>query len=217
MNVGAGIQTGATMMTQDDEKRLAEIRERCEKATTGPWSVWNGPEYCGGGADLCIATGDGSDDWLANMDHRFNHYPGAHSHNEESCVEPDGICPICSFGDEITAEQMATAKFIARSRADIPWLLSQLDAALAENKRLTELNGYAIERVGNAEEKEDRLRAEVERLKNYAQHEDHCDIASVREYDPDRGFHIGYGSKARWQTDKPHCTCGLDAALKGGE
>lgn len=50
------------MTTREDE-----IREREKKATKGPWKQWRGPQYVGGGEDICIGAGD---TWLANMDHR---------------------------------------------------------------------------------------------------------------------------------------------------
>lgn len=44
----------------------------------------------------------------------------------------DGLCQITIHGKE------ADYEFIAHSRADIPWLLTQLTAILAENQRLME-------------------------------------------------------------------------------
>lgn len=107
--------------------------ERLDKAATpGPWSVWDGPKYVGGGADLCIASGDGSDDWLANMDHRFNHFPGCHNHSEAP-HPPQVDCPICAFSDEVTREQRANADLIAAARTKLPKLLAELRQLRANN------------------------------------------------------------------------------------
>ena len=106
----------------DDELRA--VRERAELATPGPWAVWPGPEYVGGGEDLCIGAGD---TWLANVENRHcrktAHHMGCH---EEGCrLEEDS--DICTFSDNITAEQRATAAFIAHARQDIPKLLTEID------------------------------------------------------------------------------------------
>ena len=92
---------------------LSEIRARCEAATKGPWKVWDGPSYCGGGADLCIGQGE---KWLCNMGHRQveGHNPGC---------ETKG-CVICF---DITKEQQANAELIADARTDIPALLDRIE------------------------------------------------------------------------------------------
>jgi hypothetical protein len=130
--------------------RIAEIAQRADAATKGPWDVWDGPQYVGGGADLCIGAGE---TWLANMNERHcNIGYGNHELPEGHSLDTD--INICSFTDEITAEQSANAAFIAAARADVPALCSALkvacealsrracllerDAALAEIARLME-------------------------------------------------------------------------------
>lgn len=123
------------MPTNLTAEQLAEWKRVCESATPGPWAVWDGPKYCGGGADLCIATGDGSDEWLANMDHRWNHFAGSHNHHEDNHA-PDAHCDICSFSDDITEEQRATAAFIATARTAMPALIAEVERLRAENVKL---------------------------------------------------------------------------------
>lgn len=100
-------------------KRLEKIREREQAATKGPWQIWRGPEFAGGGEDICIGAGE---KWLANMEHRsspckdFN----APEHDNDSC----DICSTCA--DDITAEEVKNSEFIVHSREDIPWLLDKV-------------------------------------------------------------------------------------------
>ena len=114
-------------MTPD---RLKEIKDRLAAATPGPWKIWNGPEYCGGGADLCIGAGE---TWLANMDHRYGI-------DREKRVEHDhevGIgqivhddpsnCDICSISDEVTREQRANAELISHAPQDIADLINEIE------------------------------------------------------------------------------------------
>lgn len=74
--------------------------------TKGPWRIWEGPLFEGGGADLCIGAGD---KWLANMNHRQPRCPQIldRGHKSEEC----DICTIDADG--ITAEQRANARLIA--------------------------------------------------------------------------------------------------------
>jgi hypothetical protein len=104
------------------------------KHTPGPWEVWSGPQYVGGGADLCIGAGK---DWLANMDHRNCVNREAHMCGGDipPCKrEPDtAICSTagCRCTDEcpeenhITEEQRANANLIAAA----PDLLEALKVA----------------------------------------------------------------------------------------
>ena len=92
------------------------------KATPGPWSVWSGPDYVGGGADLCIGAGE---TWLANMDHR--NCVNREQHLCGGTFEPcrrEGDTDICSTSgcrcggecpeaNHISEEQMANARLIS--------------------------------------------------------------------------------------------------------
>lgn len=102
---------------------VQEIQKRAEAATEGPWQVWNGPAYCGGGKDLCIGSGE---NWVVNMDHRWGpNYQERVDHNDDArCEKYD--CPICQFSEAVTEEQGQTAEFIAHARTDVPRLCAQL-------------------------------------------------------------------------------------------
>lgn len=111
-------------------EQVDAIAARAEAATPGPWRVWDGPSFVGGGHDLCIGAGD---DWLANMDHRYgDNYLERLKHETESghstldAWPPD--CQICSFSEEVDQEQARNAEFIARAREDIPRLVATIRA-----------------------------------------------------------------------------------------
>lgn len=75
--------------------------------TPGPWSVWEGPLFVGGGADLCIGAGE---EWIANMDHRQPRCPQI----LEDGHFDDASCDICTIDSgRITDEQRANARLIA--------------------------------------------------------------------------------------------------------
>lgn len=88
--------------------------------TPGPWRIWEGPLFEGGGADLCIGAGE---QWLANMDHRVRRCQQTFEleHKQDEC----DICTIDA--DEITAEQRANANLIAAA----PELLECLEWAIS--------------------------------------------------------------------------------------
>lgn len=132
-------------MNAADKQRLAEIRERESRATKGAWLM-----------DETLSTFR-----ITSAQETSTLTGGGSTTRASICGKPTNN-KLHGLAYERGLNDFA---FIAHSRDDIPWLLSQLDAALAEVERLTELNGYAIERVGNAEAKEDQLRAEVERLR----------------------------------------------------
>lgn len=130
------------------DERLEYIRNLAAKATKGPWRVWNGPAYEGGGKDLCVGAGE---EWLVNMDHRRCEYKrhlemrAAGYRPEElpgfrECDPPDQ-CDVCSLvdDDEITAEQQANADFIAEAREIVPELLAEIEELKA---RITRIVGY---------------------------------------------------------------------------
>lgn len=80
------------------------------KFTKGPWNVWRGPQFVGGGEDICIGAGK---EWLANMDHRERRCPQVldNGHFADEC----DICTIDSC--QITEEQLANARLIAAAPA----------------------------------------------------------------------------------------------------
>lgn len=82
------------------------------KFTLGPWKVWEGPEYMGGGMDLCIGAGE---TWLFNMDHRNSLCKKEQKDGWFAHLDSDTECDICSGGgdEKITEEQRATAHLIA--------------------------------------------------------------------------------------------------------
>lgn len=118
-------------MTETTAEQRAELARLAEAATPGPWCVWDGPSYVGGGKDLCIGAGK---QWLANMDHRSRlHWKDI----EEHIDHPEGVpCDICSIGEAVTAEQETTARYIVAACNSVPALLRDLAAAEAEVERL---------------------------------------------------------------------------------
>ena len=119
--------------------------------TKGPWLVWNGPEFVGGGADLCIGAGER---WLLNMDHRAveerfwlsqmkanpNYVVDSRGFSEQTkdfeFLPECDIATLATCEDRITAEQRANAEFMAAAREDVPALLAALDEARAELARM---------------------------------------------------------------------------------
>lgn len=126
------------------EERIAEIKARCEAATKGPWEIWDGPGWCGGGSDLSIGAGE---QWLADMEIRDgNNYHERVAHGD--CAVSG--CTICSMNDEISREQKANAEFIIHSRDDIPALLAEVEACHQEIADIREATENAMrEDCGN--------------------------------------------------------------------
>lgn len=90
--------------------RLQEIKERCEKATPGPWT---GPRYAN---DSIYAK---------------------HHHGTERAVAKTFLQTCCAGNDEVSFPYWENAEFIAHSREDIPWLVSQLEKAIELAKLAT--------------------------------------------------------------------------------
>lgn len=90
--------------------------------TPGPWELWRGPRYVGGGEDICIGAGE---TWLANMDHRASRCPGVYDMAADAAEDwAHKNCPICTIDDpEISSEQLANARLIAAA----PDLLEALE------------------------------------------------------------------------------------------
>lgn len=124
------------------EDRIAEIKARLGGVSAGPWFVWDGHGYVGGGRDLCIGAGP---TWLANMDHRECTHRAMHmtaaelvqqaerfAQGYEQCA-PDAdirimsISGTCTLAEPFTDEEIANANFIARAREDVPFLLAAID------------------------------------------------------------------------------------------
>jgi len=124
-------------MSKTLEAILAEAEEvlRLDKETTpGPWQIWDGPEYCGGGKDLCIGAGE---DWLANMDHRIGaDYEERVNHEGSECSDTN--CAICSTNELVTIEQQNNANFIAESRTLLPSLALSVKVLARALARQTE-------------------------------------------------------------------------------
>lgn len=109
-------------------EQLEEIQRYCDLATPGPWEVWDGPAYYGGGKDLCLGSAfDGR--WIVNVDHREGpDHEARVDHDSAGCDKPADACPICSINVDVTREQACNANFIARARTDLPrtlWYLRQ--------------------------------------------------------------------------------------------
>lgn len=99
--------------------------------TPGEWDIWDGPEYVGGGRDLCIGAGE---TWLFNMDHRDcqarDHHVFHCTPQERTMIADTGqVCelclseeslgppfPQCPHADLITEEQRANAVLITLAR-----------------------------------------------------------------------------------------------------
>jgi len=109
---------------------LEAIRQRCERATEGPWAI----ESCG-------EKGDGSD--VVGV---------VFGPDDEACEHPLlGDLPACDdegepidyYRDEVVAEfyhgnrrPHADARFVAHARSDVPALLAEVTRLRAENERI---------------------------------------------------------------------------------
>lgn len=118
----------AAWPTDSELKRLRELRD---KATPGPWAMWRGEPYEGGGEDMVIGAGE---EWLANMNHSI---PRCAQLNDDGHKMDE--CEICMVdAQDITDEQFANAEFIAAARNALPALLSRLAAAEQAQARMRE-------------------------------------------------------------------------------
>lgn len=119
------------MLTDD---QIAQIRERCEKATSGPWQVIEDPyeapdnsdqdygKIVGAVAQRRIAT-----TWI----HGQLHGPFVVVNNATTILKVAGMCPA-----HIVHIDEGDAEFIAHAREDIPALLDALSAARQEIAQL---------------------------------------------------------------------------------
>lgn len=122
--------------------------------TPGEWDIWDGPEYSGGGRDLCIGAGE---TWLFNMDHRNcearDHHMFHCTLEDRALIADTGQCcelclsdenlkkgppyPECQHADLITDEQHANAVLITLAR-QAPHDCPHADCPGPKNKRKLE-------------------------------------------------------------------------------
>lgn len=99
------------MASPEVDARIAEIRERAEKATPGPWSVKQ--------------PGEHSKEYIRVVDAGA---PSTHGFISAGVAE---VCCRRSSSEfkarTPSAREQANADFIAHARADIPFLLAQID------------------------------------------------------------------------------------------
>jgi hypothetical protein len=115
------------------DTRLAQIEQRAEAATKGPWyREYDYVKLAGGDEEMTLA--DKIAEHIAKCDPR----PG---------ISRD-------------RQRIADAWFIAQARADVPWLVAQLRDARAENERLIRVRDAAMAQLDSALATKDR-RAEA--------------------------------------------------------
>jgi hypothetical protein len=112
-------------VTPTDTARLAQIKERAEKATDGPWH----------------ALADGNQYVNAAYLPTAECVPCARI---EEILRPWNPHALIAFGFKPQEYETARflerdADFIAASREDVPWLLTQLEAALGRERELVKL------------------------------------------------------------------------------
>lgn len=123
-----------------DDKRVDEIRARLEKATTGPWKVDVSENF---GNDWPITTGTNDEDG--------------------KCYH---VCTDSVRASGVWGNAKDDAIFLAHSRSDIEYLLSELDEA---RKRIAELEAQAREynrMTNNAQTAREAAEAENVRLRD---------------------------------------------------
>ena len=148
---------------------IDEVLRLDKEATNGPWQVWDGPEYVGGGADLCIGHGE---TWLTNMNER--------SHRDRNITIAQDFGPEPNEAEEleITREQRANADAIALYRTAAPKLARALKKAFdllrsyrdrrTEFERITGESDHTVDRCENAmnicrQQRVDKILAEIEK------------------------------------------------------
>lgn len=108
-----------------DPARIQEIRERVEKATSGPWKIHEVHDSC------C----DYARDW--ETDEIPDHEP-----ESRGMTCPDGGL---NHGEDYELFTEPDATFIAHAREDIPYLLSELDRLGRREARLREALDETLE------------------------------------------------------------------------
>lgn len=119
-----------TTTAEPDETttRLAEIRERANAATDGPW-MFGQPD------DDCTQTrAEWMDSTAANPDAPAA--AGLWVAWTRSADRP-GVLVTCITGDGPTSQE--NAEFIAHARQDVPWLLAEVERLTGERDRARDL------------------------------------------------------------------------------
>lgn len=134
-------------MTGITDEQLAEIKARCEAATEGPWEyderVRVAAVYSGERRN-CFLDWE-PNDWLSY--YKF---------------------PVSAYGEELTDEQrLATMRFIAHAREDIPALLAEVDRLRAENEVLRIQRDAAIDETYTTDAECWRLREQLAALRRF--------------------------------------------------
>ena len=131
------------MATPLSDERLAEIRERCDKATQGPWEL----EIKGADAAPLVIV------WA-----RYPHREGLHRHfitYTEYGEKPD---------PDVLQRNSDNYAFIAAARTDMPDLLAEVERLRAENQALEAEVTRLYARNAELEEQNGRLRAMVDNV-----------------------------------------------------
>lgn len=125
-------------MSTENEKLIAEIARRAEKATTGPWEYGDRQMVAGVmseryGEGKCAYCNHGEPSWIGKRSINGSRML-AHVHTAEEPTYRAGILALRESGswsvvietDEYGLMCEADGEFIAHARADIPFLLTQL-------------------------------------------------------------------------------------------
>lgn len=111
---------------------LREIRERCEKATAGPWTTGHDPVSssvgCTGIADKVIA---GSNEWT--IGHQKRKAP------TKSRQLKNGLVETYVVGEYSEIKPNPTAEFIAHARTDLPAILDAYEEVVKRNEAQKQL------------------------------------------------------------------------------
>lgn len=111
-------------MTPTDTARLEGIRARAEKATPGPWKADLDVFDHGKEAEIVACVTDGPVSLLAQIG------TGHLSYQENEPREGGDARWKLAHASQAKVD----ATFIAESRSDVPWLVSQLEAAMGRER-----------------------------------------------------------------------------------
>jgi hypothetical protein len=110
-------------VSSDPSLRLSQIRERCEKATQGPWA-WE-------------STGEKSNEWALGVVLDANNQPIS-GHNEAAGESDDTVVDEAIVDNGVGP--FADADFIAHAREDVPYLLDLVSELIRREQALREHN-----------------------------------------------------------------------------